>query len=45
MEIVDGIFHEKEGEGGLAQGCIFRLPCPHPELTKDHELTSAFVKT
>ena len=24
------------------QGCIFRLTCSHPELTKDHVLTSAF---
>ena len=23
------------------QGCIFRLTCSHPELTKDHVLTSA----
>ena len=26
------------------QGCIFCLTCPHPELTKDHVLTSAHVK-
>ena len=26
------------------QGCIFRLTCSHPELTKDHVLTSAYVK-
>ena len=26
------------------QGCIFRLPCSHPELTEDHVLTSAYVK-
>ena len=26
------------------QGCIFRLKCSHPELTKDHVLTSAYVK-
>ena len=25
------------------QGCIFRLTCSHPELTKDHVLTSAYV--
>ena len=28
----------------LIQGCIFRLTCSHPELTKDHVLTSAYVK-
>ena len=26
------------------QGCIFRLACSYPELTKDQVLTSAFVK-
>ena len=26
------------------QGCIFRLTCSHHELTKDHVLTSAYVK-
>ena len=26
------------------QGCIFRLMCSHRELTKDHVLTSAYVK-
>ena len=26
------------------QGCIFRLTCSHPELTKDQVLTSAYVK-
>ena len=26
------------------KGCIFRLTCSHPELTEDHELTSAYVK-
>ena len=26
------------------QGCIFRLTCFHSELTKDHVLTSAYVK-
>ena len=26
------------------QGCIFRLTCSHRELTKDHVLTSAYVK-
>ena len=26
------------------QGCIFRLTCSHPELTKDHVLTSAYVE-
>ena len=26
------------------QGCIFRLTSSHPELTKDHVLTSAYVK-
>ena len=26
------------------QGCIFRLKCSYPELTKDHVLTSAYVK-
>ena len=25
------------------QGCIFRLTCSYPELTKDHVLTSAYV--
>ena len=25
------------------QECIFRLTCSHPELTKDHVLTSAYV--
>ena len=29
---------------GLKQGCIFRLTCSHSELTKDHLLTSAYVK-
>ena len=24
-------------------GCIFRLTCSHPELTKDHVLTSVYV--
>ena len=28
----------------LHQGCIFRLMCSHPELTKDNVLTSAYVK-
>ena len=28
-----------------SQGCIFRLTCSYPELTKDHVLTSAYVKT
>ena len=28
---------------GYAQGCIFRLTCSYPELTKDHVLTSAYV--
>ena len=28
----------------LAQGCIFRLTCSHPELTEDHVLASAYVK-
>ena len=28
----------------VGQGCIFRLKCSHPELTKDHVLTSAYVK-
>ena len=28
----------------IAQGCIFRLTCSHLELTKDHVLTSAYVK-
>ena len=27
-----------------SQGCIFRLTCSHPELTKDHVPTSAYVK-
>ena len=27
----------------LNQACIFRLTCSHPELTKDHMLTSAYV--
>ena len=26
------------------QGCIFRLTCSHPELTKDHVFTSAYVE-
>ena len=26
------------------QGCIFRLSCSHRELTKDHVLTSVYVK-
>ena len=26
------------------QGCIFSLTCSHPELTKDHVLTSAHIK-
>ena len=26
------------------QGCVFCLACSHPELTKDHVLTSAYVK-
>ena len=26
------------------QGCIFRLTCSHPELTKDYVLTSVYVK-
>ena len=26
------------------QGCIFRLTCSHRELTRDHVLTSAYVK-
>ena len=26
------------------EGCIFRLMCSHPELTKDNVLTSAYVK-
>ena len=26
------------------QGCIFRLTCSHHELTRDHVLTSAYVK-
>ena len=26
------------------QACIFRLTCSYPELTKDHVLTSAYVK-
>ena len=26
------------------QGCIFRLTCSHRELTKDHVLTSVYVK-
>ena len=26
------------------QGCIFRLTCSQAELTKDHVLTSAYVK-
>ena len=26
------------------QGCIFRLTCSYPELTKDHVLTSAYAK-
>ena len=25
----------------ISQGCIFHLTCSHPELTKDHVLTSA----
>ena len=28
----------------FGQGCIFCLTCSHPELTKDHVLTSAYVK-
>ena len=28
----------------LAQGCIFRLTCSHPELTQDPVPTSAYVK-
>ena len=28
----------------VGQGCIFRLTCSHRELTKDHVLTSAYVK-
>ena len=31
-------------DGGIRQGCIFRLTCSHQELTKDHVLTSAYVK-
>ena len=27
----------------IRQGCIFRLTCSYPELTKDHVLTSAYV--
>ena len=27
----------------INQGCIFRLTCSYPELTKDHVLTSAYV--
>ena len=29
---------------GRQQGCIFRLTFSNPELTKDHALTSAYVK-
>ena len=28
---------------GVPQWCIIRLTCSHPELTKDHVLTSAYV--
>ena len=30
---------------GRQQGCIFRLTCSYPELTKDHVLTSAYMLT
>ena len=26
-----------------SKGCIFRLACSHPEVTKDHVLTSAYL--
>ena len=29
--------------GSLSLRCIIRLTCSHPELTKDHVLTSAYV--
>ena len=32
------------GMFSVKQGCIFRLTCSHPELTKDHVITSAYVK-
>ena len=31
-------------QGTYQQGCISRLTCSYPELTKDHVLTSAYVK-
>ena len=37
-------FETKLGQLWDNHGCIFRLTCSHPELTKDHVLTSAYVK-
>ena len=38
--------HQENGQfGATNQGCIFRLTCSHPELTEDHVLTSACVKS
>ena len=35
---------EEKEMASKKQGCIFRLTCSHRELTKDHVLTSAYVK-
>ena len=34
--------NEKKRGQTSRQGCISRLTCSHPELTKDHVLTSAY---
>ena len=34
----------REREKGEGQGCISCGTCSYPELTKDHVLTSAYVK-
>ena len=36
--------YSKIGNNLYHQRCIFRLTCSHHELTKDHVLTSAYVK-
>ena len=43
LQCIEYLFHNPGNDKYSAQGCIFRLTCSYPELTKDHVLTSAYV--
>ena len=41
--LVEGRANIQNNQMRYDQGCIIRLTCSHPKLTKDHVLTSSYV--